>query len=880
MSFIDSLTNALPALDSLKPHVQPPITAEAFTDAPTQYMKGSQLGLLGDTTRQPLSVVAVSDQFIRWTSLRGDDFARTFGYEFIVYEITSSGGRVLDRMPMPLNPQSIRMSVPAATSLSVTMKGIIEESNGAPLRPIRVSGTTGMLPIAGKPAGANANTSNALEDIAAYALRNTLNSVNRTINQASRTIAAFKGSPQKMSYLNYQPDDVRGITTGYEFFHRLARFFDYYLAAKKQNRQLRLAFHMYKDQMYWDVSLGGYDFTKVQGSMEYTYDVQLTAYRRRPTPDLFGARVNPLAQRALQPTQVDALNALASVVNGIRQAKVALAQSFTVLAGIRADIESTFITPVNELNMFVTNLANLPRQAIEYYRVVGLAAMGQAFSDAYYGNWKNGFDIKESDVSNAGISADVSVQGNLSDALAQQGESDSARLSGDTRRSVEAGTSPISGMISDKPANNTLNEGALSQLFKDVNPDDLPLDDASRQAMQDEDTRLSLLTPDDFRQRRDRIAAFAASVSESFGGGSTSYNRVNGLPSPLPTFRTLGTEEIDVLDKLNDIMIGYDSAIRYMENLTPDSTNDFFSYWSEQARAANIPFQDSSSVFYAPVPHGASIEAIALTYLGDAQRWVEIVAVNSLRPPYIDEDGFDVKLVGSGAGNSITVATSENLYVGQKVVVKSLTQSPSPRKITEIDVLSSSETLVTLDGDPDLSRFTVADSAHASAFLPGTVNSQSLIAIPSDRPVSVSGKIKTTPGVDDLNGLLAIAKADLLLSMGPDAADFVIGSDGDARIAFGLTNLIQAAIIKIRTRRMSLVNDPQFGNGVEAGTSVAELDARKYLDELNQAFKDDRRFEGLQAAKVTVDGPVMSVNALVRVANTDVYLPVAARVPI
>lgn len=879
MSLINSIKNALPSLDSLVPKVQPSITAEAFTDAPTQYQKGSQIKLLDSTITRPMSVVAINDQFLRWSSLKGDDFARNFGYEFVIYELfPGGGGKIHDRMPLPLNPQSIQVDVPAATSLSVTMKGILEESNGAPLRPIRISGTTGMLPISGRAAGQNANTSNALADIATYAFKNTLRQVDRTISQVGRTIAAFSGSPQKMSYLNYQPDQISSLTTGYEFFHRLMRFLDYYLAAKKTNRRLRLAFHMYKDQMYYDVALGSYSFTKNAGSMEYMYNVAVTAYRRRSTPDVYkNSGVARLGQRALQPTQVEALNALASAVNGIRQAKVALAQSFRVLAGIRADIESTFITPVNELNMFVTNLVNLPRQAIEYYRVVGLAAMGQAFSDAYYNNWKNGFDLKEKDVNDAARNADVSGMGTTSDQLANQGEADQARLSGDSLKSVEAGTSPISGMLSDDPAANVLNESSIAQMLDGVNPDDLPLSDAAREAMASEDLRLSLLTPDDFRQRRDTIAAFVASISEEFGGGSSTYNRVNGLPEPAQTFRQLGTEEIDILDKLNDVLMGYDAAIRSMEEVTPDVNNDFYSYWAEQARAANIPFREAPSVFYAPVPLGASMEAIALTYLGDSERWVEIVAANALRPPYIDEDGFDVPFVGSGAGNTATLAAPDNLYIGQKVRLASDTQRPNPRKIVGIQILSSTETLVTFDGEPNLANFTVAQNAIVKAFLPGTVNSESLIAIPSDSPVTVSGKIKTAPGVEDLNGLVRIAKADLMID---STGDMVVGSDGDIKIAYGLTNLMQAAIIKIRTKRMSLVQDPQFGNGVEPGTPVAELNARKYLDELNESFRDDLRFEGVQAAQIRINGPTMEVNVLVRVANTDVFLPIAARVPI
>jgi hypothetical protein len=878
-SIKNTLSSALPSLGSLTPKVQASISNEDHADAGLQYRQGSKLFLLGPSSAQKLSTVAVSDQFLRWSSVKLEDFARSFGYEFIIYELfPGGGGEIHDRMPLPINPQSVHMDVQPATNLTVTAKGIVEESNGAPLRPIRIQGTTGMLPLTGfgRAAGANSNTSNAVADIAAYAFKNTLRQVDRTISQVGKTIAAFMGSAQKMSYLNYQPDEARELTTGYEFFQRFMRFLDYYLAAKKQNRRLRLAFHLYKDQMYYDVVLGPYSFVK-QG-MEYQYNLQMMAYRRRPTPDVYrNSGVARLQQTAMSPTQVDSLNALASAINGIRQAKVALAQSFKIMAGIRADIEGTFITPVNELNMFVTNLVNLPRQAVEYYRVVGLAAMGQAFSDAYYNNWKNGFDLKEQDVSNAARAADVSTQGNVSDQLAAQGESDQARLAGDQQGSVEAGTSPISGMLSDRPADNVLNEGAISQMLDGVNPDDLPLSDQAREAMAAEDLRLSLLTPDDFRERRDRIANFAASISEAFGGSSDTFSRVAGLPPPRDTFRELGTEEIEILDKLNDVLMSYDAAIRAMEEVVPSSANDFYSFWGEQARAINVPFQNAPSVFYAPVPHGATLEAIAMTYLGDAQRWVELAATNGLKPPYIDEEGFEVPLVGNGAGNSVLVALADNLYIGQKVQVVSDAVKASPRKIVGIQVLTETEALVALDGDPNLALYSVADDARLLAYLPGTVNSQSLIAVPSEKPVSVPGRIKTTPGVEDLNGLVKIAKVDLMLD---SEGDVVVGSFGDVRLAYGLTNLVQAAVIKVKTKRMSLLQDPQFGNAVEPGTSVADLDARRYLDELNEAFRDDLRFEGLSAAQVKIDGPTMQVNVLVRIANTDVYLPVAARVPI
>lgn len=50
---------------------------------------------------------------------------------------------------LPIPPQEMSISTPFAITTTVTLGGIIEEHNGAPLRTISFSGTTGVQPLRG-----------------------------------------------------------------------------------------------------------------------------------------------------------------------------------------------------------------------------------------------------------------------------------------------------------------------------------------------------------------------------------------------------------------------------------------------------------------------------------------------------------------------------------------------------------------------------------------------------------------------------------------------------------------------------------------------------------------------------------------------------------
>ena len=127
------------------------------------------------------------------------------------------------------------------------------------------------------------------------------------------------------------------------------------------------------------------------------------------------------------------------------------------------------------------------------------------------------------------------------------------------------------------------------------------------------------------------------------------------------------------------------------------NTQNTLEYVAGLASNSNINFNIPVSKRLAPVPFGLTIEQIAARYLNDPSRWLEIATLNSLRDPYIDENGFQLKLLSNGIDRQIIINNSDNLFIGQTVVLKSSTEQPSARTILNIEKLSDTSFLITLE---------------------------------------------------------------------------------------------------------------------------------------------------------------------------------------
>jgi hypothetical protein len=295
------------------------------------------------------------------------------------------------------------------------------------------------------------------------------------------------------------------------------------------------------------------------------------------------------------------------------------------------------------------------------------------------------------------------------------------------------------------------------------------------------------------------------------------------------------------------------------------------------ANAANIPFDVPTSKYLVPVPFGATLEAIAMIYLQDPNRWSEIATLNGLLPPYIDETGFVLKFQTNGSGNQFTVSSDLNLYVGQTIQLYSTVVPVYKRHILSIVKLTATSVLITVDGDSDLDLLTVANTASMRAFLPGTANSEQLIYVPGRGQAPDDPKLNSIPGISDADALIKLSGVDLLLT---SDGDLIITEDGDTRLAYGMAGLTQSLKLMMAVPRGSLLQHPGWGFGIAAGTSIADLTSTSILRAVKDTVAQDARFTGVNALEILTKPPVLQINISTSLQGTSALLPVSVQIPL
>ena len=286
---------------------------------------------------------------------------------------------------------------------------------------------------------------------------------------------------------------------------------------------------------------------------------------------------------------------------------------------------------------------------------------------------------------------------------------------------------------------------------------------------------------------------------------------------------------------------------------------------------SGITFNSTSTAkILSPVPFGLTIQQISARYLGDPDRYNEIITLNNLRSPYIDEDGFFYTLLTNGDGRNFTIDSDKNLYIDQKIQLSSNTVPLFTRKISAIEKITDSNYLITVDGVDNLSSLTTVDNAKIRAFLPGTTNSQNQIYIPSDEAISDEPRTFDIPHLEG-DTLTGLSKIDWLLQ---DSGDVVVNSFGEVNLSNGITNLIQALKMKIVTQKGTLLSNAEFGLGIKVGVNVSDITIETVLKELRSLIVQDPRFEDVDSIEMNILPPEVSISITARLANGRGVFPI------
>lgn len=747
---------------------------------------------------------------------------------------------------LPITPTQLSIQDQYAISTSATLRGVVEEHSGVRFKVISASGTMGVWPYresVTKPPS-SPGILQSLFGGTIEAVGNVIGQVNRVINAATSNHPA-----NKPVTINPEASSAGETSTGYYSALALQQFLEQYAEAKKLpvNAGWRLVFDMPKQNQSFVVSPVAYAWQQnASKPLEIMYNFQLKAWRRielKESATAVKPQINPISPGILQ-----------RILNTISEARRVTAASFDLIGAVRSDVtrplevlRQTSLL-IKDLSGVILTVADLPFQIQKDY--------ASSIRQSLY-ILKDSIRVTKSD---------PQLRANINKIAASQKIYEG--LSIDSVKGGQLGVKAAYAQSID-PANNIFLFPERNFTLMDQVPlYSLGLSPAQQLKLEKIIEDASKITVDDLKTFRSVIEDLTLQLSNNFGAGSSYFAQIYSKPTPNVRIQPMTLDEYDILKSLYDVLQCFDilSATTEIDDRNKQTNMD---YIAGLADGAGIAFGVPNSKIQAPVPFGMTMEAIAARYLGSASRWLEIATLNNLRAPYIDENGFKLPLLSNATGRQITVASDENLYVGQRVVLYAAGEVPSARRILGIDRLSDTSFLISLDGEPNLDNFLISDGAYLQAYLPGTVNSQQKIFLPSDIEVPQDPNI-IIPSSTASDPLVGLSKVDWLLT---ESGDVAVNSFGDLRYASGMTNLIQAIKLKIGTPKGSVLLHPEYGLGIRSGIINSQVTAQGIYDSIANMIEEDPRFQALDSLQIQIDGPVLTINLAVQLAGQQGVFP-------
>jgi hypothetical protein len=708
---------------------------------------------------------------------------------------------------LPFPPESLSVNMPFASVVEATLGGIVEQNNGAPFRDIQLSGSLGVL--AGRGSAPPYRTPGSVQQIIGGMVNLGAN-ITADIQNVSR---AFSGQAPLGPY-TYTDDDfddeygfskkqdsqaMVALSTGYYQLKQLEKFLEAYANAKKSDSSLRLAWADWKNYrgMVTLVTPLQFNYRKVASSpMEYTYTLYFRGWKRTPLNTGTKSDIS-LGKWG------DRLTKFLRILNTLEAAAILL-----------EDLKKIPQTIMGSYNTFKAMITEPVRQArvhckIELGETLSLADLPEDLEVAVYSSYVKAFD-KGQKVGNPGKAF--------------------------SRASIGS------------PANTFAQKNAIS--INSLSPSS-----SNMAAIQQEKSRIANLKRHDFQGLRDLFAQGVNQILAALNAGSSTVAATYGLSQPLNTHRDEPSDsDWEVIWALEDSLQALDTLVANLSNKNGDSP--VVDSMVQLTRRLGVAFNKPVSKFAVPMPYRISLEQLAQLYLGNPDRWIEIAVLNGLKPPYIDEVGFELPLLVNGSGNQVTINQDERLYVNQPIWLGSNGSATTRHHITNIKQVG--QTLVlTLDGET-LELYKVRDQAYLQAFLPDTTNSQSLIYMPSDQPPLDENSIVTTeiPGIDKFDSLVPVGGIDFQL----DSDNNLVIINGDARYIGGLQNIVQWTRVFLAVPLGHLQLHQAFGIAAQVGDSTADVESKSIASSIRNSLVGSGLFSSIDKVSVSKKGPTAAIN--------------------
>ncbi|MCC7443181.1 MAG: hypothetical protein IT285_16230 [Bdellovibrionales bacterium] len=756
---------------------------------------------------------------------------------------------------LPITPEALNITDGYAGQVSATLRGVLEEHSGLRFKTITLEGTMGVWPF--RP---NLTPEPGAPSVLQSLFGSTLDRASNLVSQVQRTIRAATSNHPAQKPITNLPG-VNGAppkeSTGWYQSQMLQQFLEQYAEAKTrpENAGWRLVLDIPKQNQSFVVHPVSYNWSQSkERPLEVRYRLQLKAWRRIDLAKPGERGVAPAAT-PLEP------NILQRINRSLEQARRTAGAAISLIKAVRADFQGPLNTLrqvalfAKDLSGVATAVVDLPRQIVGDYR----SAIKEGFSALPP-------DTVQSTSSAATRSSLASL---ASSSASREGLSEAQVTSGalGPSRSQLQSLDPVDSLFSNPEEN--------FDLFNLVQASQLRLTPEQQDRIDEAVEDARSLTVEEIRLARSEIMTLAGDIANRFGAGNQEFSDTYGRPAPTERAQPMTPEEFAVLADLYEAAAAMD-LLASSYQLDDDRAASAMEYADGLAEDGGVPFSVPQSKVLVPVPLGATMEKIALRYLGNPQRWAEIAVLNGLSEPYIDEEGFSLPLLSNGDGRQVVVADAMTVTAGQRVAIRSSAQPETVRRVLEMKRVNEGSVLITLDGLANLSAYTLSDGAYVQAYLPGTVNSQSRIWVPSDlSPASDEPRVREVPASreDPLAGLSGV---DWMLD---EYGDLARTGQGDIRLTWGMQNLVQGLKIMLLTRRGTLITHPDFGLSIGAGESSADFDAAETYRALDELVSSDPRFDGLSSLRVDLDGPELRVSMSVLLSNGSGVFPLGFVLP-
>lgn len=836
-SAVDSATSALPWGSGTKNSFFAPIEIDG-----TRWDKLYPYRLLVVDSSKNYSVVARSGFGVR--STRTNPSTANTGDFSIAFEPV--GNRWA--FTLPITPEQLSISSDYSIETTSTLRGVLEEHGGMRFKMITAAGSFGIWPF--RPATVDPPSS---PGVVESLFAGTIENFGRLRDQVGRFVRAASGDhPANRPESNGPERTGNGLqSTGYYHAMALEQFLEQYVEAKRNpdNRHWKLVLDLPKQNQAFVVTPIKFLWNQsAEDPASIKYVMQFKAWKR-----VVVEKTPPAEPRRLDIGP----NTLQQAAQAIEEARRTIGRSLDLVRAVRSDAQ----VPINALrqsHLLIKDILGIP---------AAIGDMARQTVDELQSPIKEALSTKKSDLLDGDSLTRESDRAALNSALS--GQSEKEGLSDEAVKDGQLGQEAADRAKAD-PGQKVFEDPEKNfDLFNSVNVNDLTLTDAQRFKIDTEIELARSLTVDDLRERRRSIGALALQISNRFGAGNQTYSDIYGRPAPFDRIQEMTEEEFEILDALYDAMVGIDT-ITATKDLDKRLARNPLDYVKALAEASNIPFVGGNSKIRVPVPLNLTMEQIASRYLGNPDRWIEIAALNGLRSPYIDENGFFQNLLSNGIGRQITVSSDEDLFVGQKIELSSNTQGVESRRIISKETVGST-IIITLDGDADLDRFTTDDGAKMRAYLPGTVNSQDQIFIPSTLAAAEVSEVTGEAGEAGADPLSIMSGVSWMIT---EDGDLALDSYGDFRLVGGLSNLIQSLRMAFGTRKGSVLKHPEYGIGIYPGMSNADITAKDIFNRMNDVIDADPRFSSLDRLEVTQTGSKLRIKMSVSLAGFRGVFPV------